>query len=151
MRAARRTPQRGFTLLEVLIASVLMGSVFVAVVGLMSQSLRSIDRMRPHELALLHAREKMNEMLTSDQLQPEHTTGQWPDGYWWDVVITPSTMSMASSTAQASQGPAVNQPGAQLGGYALFDVRVRVAWGDAQNPRTYMLQTTQWAQWLRQQ
>ena len=128
----RRVRQHtGFTLMEVLVASVLISTVFVAVVSVMSQSLRNIDRMRPHEAALLHAREKMNETLLRDQLGTEHSSGHWDDGYRWRVEIAPYQLTQ-------TQMVQTNQPG-------LFKIRVQIAWGDTQAPRTFTVETTQWA------
>lgn len=124
-----RTPAEGFTLIEVLIAAAILGMAFVAVVGVMSQSLRNIDRMGPQEQALLHAREAMTELLLQEQLAPGRLTGQWDDGYRWRADIVP-------------------YPGAnldQFGHYGLFDVRLQISWGDTQEPRTYVVETTQWA------
>ena len=118
----------GFTLLEVLVASVLMAAVFVAAMSVMSGSLRNLDRMRPHQLALTHARELMTEELLREQLAPERSRGQWDDGDRWQVEITP----LAASAPQAT-GP------------ALFRVRVDVAWGDPRQPKTYRLETVQLA------
>ena len=55
MMMQRRSLNAGFTLMEVLVACVLIPTVFVAVVSVMSQSLRNIDRMNPYETAMLHA------------------------------------------------------------------------------------------------
>lgn len=124
-----RRRQPGFTLMEVLVASMLMATVFVAVVSLMSQSLRNIERMRPHETALLHAREKMTEVLLRDELRGERTSGRWRDGYGWKLEVTP--------LFSAGPPPAPGTP-------ALFQVRVEIAWGEPE-PRTYAVETTQLA------
>ena len=137
LRCARRSRTAGFTLMEVLVASVLIATAFVAVVSLMSQSLRNLERMKPHERAMAHAREKMNEELLREQLAPEHSIGRWDDGYDWRVDIAPQP-SMASASA--------NQPPQLRQGPMLFAVRVQVGWGDAQNRRSYEVATTQWAQ-----
>jgi general secretion pathway protein I len=55
--------ERGFTLLEMLVATLIMG---VAVVGLLSNintSLRSADRLAGSDRAVLLARQKMDELL----------------------------------------------------------------------------------------
>jgi general secretion pathway protein I len=60
--------QRGFTLLEVMVATLIMG---VAVVGLMSgisQSLRNADRVIDHDRVALLARSKMDDLLLNYQL-----------------------------------------------------------------------------------
>ena len=149
-----RKRQSGFTLLEVLIAAVLIGSVFVAVVSLMSQSLRNIDRMRPHELAILHAREKMNEELLRPELQPESLYGRWADGYRWRVDIAPlDFVAAGKTTAPAEPLTRANTktndvPQVQAGSHTLFQVKVQVSWGDQANVRTYDVQTMQWAKWM---
>ena len=146
----RRNPNAGFTLMEVLVASVLISTVFVAVVSVMSQSLRNIDRMRPHEAAMLHARELMNEELLREQLGVEHSSGHWDDGYRWSVDIAPYELQQPQTPqkqAVAKQNVVVQQPTQQAPTQAgLFKIRVQVAWGDAQSPRTYAVETTQWAQ-----
>src|SRR5262245_25576732 len=65
--------RRGFTLLEVMVATVIMG---VAVVGLMSgisQSLRNADRVTDYDRAALLARSRMDDLLVNYQL-PRGTT-----------------------------------------------------------------------------
>ena len=60
--------QRGFTLLEVMVATLIMG---IAVVGLMSgisQSLRNADRVIDYDRAALLARSKMDDLLLNYQL-----------------------------------------------------------------------------------
>jgi general secretion pathway protein I len=60
--------QRGFTLLEVMVATVIMG---IAVVGLMSgisHSLRNADRVTDYDRAALLARSKMDDLLVNYQL-----------------------------------------------------------------------------------
>jgi general secretion pathway protein I len=60
--------QRGFTLLEVMVATLIMG---IAVVGLMSgisQSLRNADRVTDYDRAALLARSKMDDLLLNTQL-----------------------------------------------------------------------------------
>ena len=144
----RRRRQSGFTLMEVLVASVLIATVFVAVVSVMSQSLRNLDRMRPHELAIAHAKQLMNDQLLREQLTAEHTTGQWSDGYRWQVDIAPELSAKPGSTQPGSAQPGQAQPGSTppQAGYALFDIHVLVVWGDRAQPKSYSLATTQWAQ-----
>jgi len=59
-----KSPQRGFTLLEMLVATLIMG---IAVVGLMSEitaSMRNASRVTNRDRAALLARSKMDELLT---------------------------------------------------------------------------------------
>lgn len=145
----RPTRQSGFTLLEVLIASVLIGSVFVAVVSLMSQSLRNIERMKPHEVAMLHAREVMNGQLLRDEMLPESLSGEWSDGYRWRVDIAPLDFVALGKSTAAPQPVAPNDSASEAkpGSKTLFRVRVAVAWGERNRSQSYQLETMQWATW----
>lgn len=58
-----QTPQRGFTLLEMLVATLIMG---IAVIGLMAEitaSMRNASRVTNRDRAALLARSKMDELL----------------------------------------------------------------------------------------
>ena len=147
----RGTSQRGFTLLEVLLAAVLMGSVFVAVVSVMSQSLRNIERMAPHETAMRHAREVMTEELVREQLTAEHSSGRFDDGFRWDVEIQPyEVVATTGASAGALPQLAMNRPDAPPpapGSLGLFRIRVQIAWGEEGRERTYAVETSQWAKW----
>jgi type II secretion system protein I len=134
-RAASKSV-RGFTLLEVLIAAVVMGTVFVAVMGLISRSLRNIDRMKPHEIALAHAQEKMNEMLIPRAFTRQTTSGAWDDGYRWQVQIEEAPLVPGTELAAGSK----NQDA-----YGLFSIRVEITWGTDDAPKSYVVQTLQWA------
>lgn len=133
MRQARPSAVQGFTLLEVLVSTVLLASVFVAVMGLAAQSLRNISRLKPEKLALLHAREKMSEMLLLEELSPGERSGQWTDGYQWEVDISPNVRD-----AQ------LNDPN-----FGLFQIRVVTSWVNQGRTKQYAVETTQWAKKVR--
>jgi len=129
MKRQKKSDCRGFTLLEVLVSTTLLATVFVAVVGLAAQSLRNITRMKSQESALLHAREKMNEVLLLDELGPGTLSGQWADGYRWQTEISPS--------AHNAQLPDRRN--------GLFDIRIVVRWGELEREKTFKVETTAWA------
>ena len=129
MRRGKAKSEKGFTLLEVLIAAMVLGAAFVAVMGLLSQSLRTVERMDPHQRALLHAREKMSEILLREELAAERTAGAWADGYRWEAEITPYELGGRGQST----------------GYDLFRVRLQVSWGAPDRPKTYAVETVQWA------
>ena len=73
MKVGRTQAEKGFTLLEVLLATVVLAGAFVAVMSLLSQSLGTVARLEPHQRALLHAREKMSEILLRQELELERS------------------------------------------------------------------------------
>ena len=129
MSPRKESACRGFTLLEVLVSTALLATVFVAVTGLASQSLRNITRMKSQESALLHAREKMNEVLLLEELAPGTQSGEWKDGYQWQMQILPN----------------VHNDQLQDRTNGLFDIRVVIRWGESGREKAYTVQTTAWA------
>ena len=129
MKRRKKSDCRGFTLLEVLVSTTLLATVFVAVVGLATQSLRNITRMKSQESALLHAREKMNEVLLQEELGPGTQSGEWADGYRWQIEISPS--------AHNAQLPDQRN--------GLFDIRIVIRWGESEREKAYTVETTAWA------
>lgn len=60
--------RRGFTLLEMLVATAIMGIAVVALLADMSTSLGNASRLADHDRASLLAREKMEELLLDSHL-----------------------------------------------------------------------------------
>src|SRR5437868_11742617 len=60
--------QKGFTLLEVLIATVIMAIAVTGLLSALSTSLRSAARLTDYDRAALLARQKMDELLIADKL-----------------------------------------------------------------------------------
>jgi general secretion pathway protein I len=74
-KSQKKSPQRGFTLLEMLVATLIMG---IAVIGLMAEitaSMRNATRVTNRDRAALLARSKMDELLL-DPLLPLNTPAQ---------------------------------------------------------------------------
>ncbi|HUA17947.1 MAG TPA: type II secretion system protein [Bryobacteraceae bacterium] len=88
--------RRGFTLLECLVATVIMAIAVAALMSAITTSVRNAARLTDHDRAALLARQKMDELLVADGLQkiipfegawgPE-VTGGVPMG--WIARLTP--------------------------------------------------------------
>jgi general secretion pathway protein I len=63
-----RATQRGFTLLEILVASTIMGVAVVGMLSGISGSLRNASRLTDHERIALVARAKMDALLVDHRL-----------------------------------------------------------------------------------
>lgn len=61
--------RRGFTLLECLVATVIMAIAVAGLMSAISTSLRNAARLTDHDRAALLARQKMDELLIADGLQ----------------------------------------------------------------------------------
>ncbi len=91
--------QRGFTLLEVLVATVILAIAITGLLSALSTSLRSAARLTDYDRAALLGRQKMDELLLSTTLpklvpiqgtwEPD-TTGDLPIG--WRARFSPFEM-----------------------------------------------------------
>ena len=88
--------RRGFTLLEVMVATLIMAIAVAGMMGAISTSLRNAARLTDHDRAVLLGRQKMDELLISTGLQngvPFH--GTWgPEAtgggeMGWRARVTP--------------------------------------------------------------
>lgn len=84
----RRHSDAGFTLLEVVIAVVLVGVAFGAILQAFSQSLRNIRRIDVYQVAMQLAQNKMNELLIDDQVVDDGVLeGAWGDNFRWRAAL----------------------------------------------------------------
>jgi general secretion pathway protein I len=86
----------GFTLLEVLVATVIMGVAVTALIAGLSQSVKNADRLRDYDRASMLARAKMNDLLldvtlpfdgTAEGTFPVDQSGGLQSG--WKVSLRP--------------------------------------------------------------
>ena len=116
-----RQRQRGFTLLEVLVATTIMAVAIVGLVSMLSSTIRNAARLTDYDRATILAKRKMDDLLLDRQTPrylpiqgswPAEATGSAPVG--WRAVITPFDMP-------ASIGP---------GTPVLDRVELKVFWRD---------------------
>src|SRR5258708_3263609 len=101
-RAERHRPglarARGFTLLEILVATAVMGTAVAALFSLLSGALGNASRLQAPSRALLLGQSRMNELLASGiesgagtQLAlplDQKLQGHWDDQYRWEAEAT---------------------------------------------------------------
>ena len=115
----RRTPQRGFTLLEVLVATLIMSIAITGLLGALSASTRNAARLTDYDRATLLAKSKMDELLVDQHIkrnvpmegafEPGQTGGVTAG---WSAVVTPFE----------------HVPNAQPGMWVLDRVQLEVWW-----------------------
>ena len=77
----------GFTLIETLVATMILAIGIVTILQLFSGGLRSVTASEKYTRAIFHAREKMNEILIADSLAEGTVEGVFDDGYQWRADI----------------------------------------------------------------
>jgi prepilin-type N-terminal cleavage/methylation domain-containing protein len=81
-------PDRGFTLLETLVATSLLGIAIAVILQLFSANLHSISESGDYVAAATRAEVKMREVLDNSDLAEKSYSEVTDDGYRMDVSIT---------------------------------------------------------------
>ena len=104
--------QSGFTLLETLVAMMILSIALVIIFQQFSGALNAGHVSESYSRAVWHAREKMEQLLLQETLSPESREGEFGDGYRWRYRIEPVE----------AYGPLNSEVPAS------FTITVRVAW-----------------------
>ena len=123
--------QRGFTLLEVLVATLIMGIAVSGVLSGLAAASRNAARLTQYDRATLLAREKMDELLV-DLTVPRNapTQGQWD----------PARIGGAAAGWRGNVMPFENAPGSGAGQWVLDRVELEVWWMDGSTRRSFTLE-----------
>jgi general secretion pathway protein I len=123
--------RRGFTLLEVMIATVIMALAVTGLLSALSTSLRTASRLTDYDRAALLARQKMDELIVAAHVPkgapfegtwgPEVTAGQ---RIGWRARITPFEMA----------------PGASPGAQFLERIELEVWWMNGEQRRSFQIE-----------
>jgi prepilin-type N-terminal cleavage/methylation domain-containing protein len=81
--------QRGFTLLEVLIAVMILGLSITTILQQFSVALYSGSKTQEVIKAVIHAREKLEETKIKKELSESTESGSFEDGYEWETSVIP--------------------------------------------------------------
>jgi len=119
--------QRGFTLLEVMVASLIMAVAITGLLSTLSTSLRTASRLTESDRAALLARQKMDEFLVDKQAPMQ---GQW------DPQLTGGIQ--AGWIAQIT--PFETPPGAGPGTYILERIQLQVWWLSSGQRRVFPIE-----------
>jgi general secretion pathway protein I len=117
--------RRGFTLLEMLVATALMGIAVVALLANISTSMQNASRLTDYDRAALLARRKMDELLLDSRLPKLATfSGEFDQRSGWRARLTPFEMP----------------PNAAPGAAALERLELEIWWTSGEKRRTVALE-----------
>ncbi|HET8548380.1 MAG TPA: type II secretion system protein [Bryobacteraceae bacterium] len=117
--------ERGLTLLEVLVATVIMAIAVVGLLSSLSASMRNAGRISDYDRATILARTKMDELLAAARLPK--------------FVVHQGSFD-ATSGWQARALPFEMTPGAGPGAPAIDRVELEVWWMAGEQRRTFRLE-----------
>ena len=120
---------RGFTLIETLVAVMVLSISLVTIMQLFSGGLKSSMVSDSYTLAIFHAREKMEEILLLDELAEEALEGDFRDGFSWKSKIS------LFKPEEDDEGSEVS--------FDMFNVEVQVFWNKGSHARHVDLKTVQ--------
>ena len=123
--------ERGFTLLEVLVATVIMAIAVVALLSTLTTSMRNAARLTDYDRATLLARSKMDELLATKKL-PRRTMFE---GTW------PATQAAGLQAGWRARVSPVDLPPTPVPGVWLLDrIELQVWWMNGGNRHTFQLE-----------
>ena len=119
--------QRGFTLLEVVVATLIMAIAITGLLSSLSASLRNASRLTAYDRAAMLARQKMDELLVSTTLpKGAPIEGTWEPAFPARWRATLSDFERQPTTAAGS--PYVER------------VQLEIVWSEGDRPRTFSLE-----------
>ena len=146
-QASRRVAvarQRGFTLLEVLLAFALLAGASVLLLSILSNGLRDVADAERHGEAALHARSLMDNFGRMERLRPGGRNGSLDDGrYRWALEV--QRVDDPLPAPLAAPGEAALGPGADgivdAGEPVLYRLDLTLQWGDGGPKQTFRTST----------
>jgi general secretion pathway protein I len=108
---ASKNRQKGFTLMETLVAMMILSIALVIIFQQFSAAMNSGHISGSYTRAIFHAREKMDELLLYETLSEEIQEGDFGDGYRWryrieqvktDSLLNPEGLSSFTITVWVS-------------------------------------------------
>jgi general secretion pathway protein I len=77
----------GFTLLEVLVAFVLLATTLTVILQLFSSNIKALSVSEDYASAVVRVESKMREILDNEQLAENAWSETSPEGYRFDVIV----------------------------------------------------------------
>jgi len=115
----RRHAQRGYSLIEVIVAFALLALALTLLLGTLSGATRQVRWAGDAGVAALHAQSLIATVGVGEPLSPGQSTGEFEDGrYRWTLQVAPW------------RDPARVDAPLQPAGDSLYEVALDVTWGD---------------------
>jgi len=122
--------QAGFTLLEVVLAVVILATALGLLLGMLSRGLHQITRAQSESEAAMYAQSLLDQVGTLEPIAPGAREGEFAQGrYHWRLQIAPATDPAPPPPPEAGAPPP--QPVQTEGAPILYRLALDVQWGGA--------------------
>jgi len=120
--------QRGYSLLEVIVAFALLALALTLLLGSLSGAARQVHNADLRTRAMLHAQSLLAATGIEQPLQEGRSQGDWEDGrYRWELQVEPYLDARASALPQAAA--------TTVSGPTLAQLTLQVRWGEGSGER----------------
>lgn len=125
MSGSKSSVQRGFTLLEMIVATALMSIAVVGLLSLLSGTLSNASRVKTYDQVAMLARTKMNDLLVLSPLPlGAPLAGQFDESSGWQAMAVPFE----------------RWPDAQPGSFQLVRIDLEIWWKNGDERRSVRLE-----------
>ena len=123
--------QRGFSLLEVILAFTLLAVALGILVAILGGGLTQVRGAADATVATLHAQSLLEEVGVLESIEPGRRGGDFENGrYRWDMAITEAE-DPAPAGVSDPNAPAVETVGLQLpSAPQIYRIQLDLSWGD---------------------
>ncbi len=136
----KKLNQNGFTLLETLVAVIVLSISIVIIMQLFSSNLKSLPNSDLHARAVFHARAKMEEVLLADVFMQSQSTGTFDDIFSWTVTIIKEEPENITEEPENLK-PESNKAEQEVSLFDLFRIDLEVFWKNGDKEKSYMIST----------
>jgi general secretion pathway protein I len=126
------TKSKGFTLIETLVAIMVLSISLVAIMQLFSGGLKAARLSENYTRAVFHAREKMEELLVSPKMAEGELEGSFDDEFRWKAEIR-HIESVKDSNPSTD----------------TFAIRVEISWNEGESRKRFDISTLKVAEGVR--
>jgi general secretion pathway protein I len=120
----RRRRERGYTLIEVVVAFALLAFAMTLLLGSLTNATKQVRGAADAGRAALHAQSLLDQTGVGEALTEGRRDGEWEDGrYRWELEVKPYVDISAPPTQPG-------QLGAFLGAPKLMQLQLNVSWGE---------------------
>jgi len=131
MRRASSKNQRGFTLLEALVATMIMGVAVAGILEALAVSSRNVTRLTQSDRAVILARTKMDELLVNDGLIRKTDLGG---------LFSPAEAGAMTAGWRARVTPVEAAPAATERNWVIDRITLEIWWMDGSTRRSFSLE-----------